>query len=560
MYAAVGAAAFLGLSLRRPLPAIVILLVLAGFGFTTDESARDPWPALAFVLLAGGMLAVSRSLRRERTGATDALAGGVTAVAAALLALSILGTTTVEAGRPLRDWRQWDILGAGIARFRFDLMQNYPRLLDPAEDEVVMRVRSAVPSYWRANVLETFSGISWRGGVPDGRQLEPDLSDGDWVYDVPPAQPAPQGRLVTQRFEIVRAYTDRLFSGGWPEEVSVRMPLVLRMTGATAIAVAPPRGPELEYTVKAVVPDLGPTDLIGRGRYYPEDVARRYLGLPFPARPQPGGAEAEAEWRAAADALPAGREWVDLYALNESIVGAETEPYRVALAVEQYLRTNYHYSLRPPDRGIRLALRRVPLRDAHRVLPALRRRHGRAPPLQRDPGPRRRRVHRGRGGAERRVRGQPQRRPLLGRGVLPGRRVGAVRPDARDGRSRAPAARRSTVPTPPPRPVSTAPERRPRRPVTHGRPGRPGSRTRAAPARSRRRRPPSPAAGGRGRSGCSPSSSPGRRAARCCAGAAWSAAPRRRGCGHPSPCCTPTCGTAASQCRPRRRWMRRRPT
>ena len=107
-------------------------------------------------------------------------------------------------------------------------MQNYPRLLDPAEDEVVMRVRSAVPSYWRANVLETFSGISWRGGVPDGRQLEPDLSDGDWVYDVPPAQPAPQGRLVTQRFEIVQAYTDRLFSGGWPEEVSVRMPLVLQ--------------------------------------------------------------------------------------------------------------------------------------------------------------------------------------------------------------------------------------------------------------------------------------------------------------------------------------------
>ncbi len=63
-----------------------------------------------------------------------------------MLALSILGTTTVAAGRPLRDWRQWDILGAGTAHFRFDLMQNYPRLLDPAEDEVVMRVRSSVPT------------------------------------------------------------------------------------------------------------------------------------------------------------------------------------------------------------------------------------------------------------------------------------------------------------------------------------------------------------------------------------------------------------------------------
>ena len=159
VYATVGAAAFLALSLRRPLPAIVILLALAGFGFTVDESARDPWAALAFVLLAGGMLAVSRSLKRERLRTTDALAGGVTAVLAAVLALSILGTTTVAAGRPLRDWRQWDILGAGTAHFRFDLMQNYPRLLDPAKDEVVMRVRSSVPTYWRANVLEDFSGV-----------------------------------------------------------------------------------------------------------------------------------------------------------------------------------------------------------------------------------------------------------------------------------------------------------------------------------------------------------------------------------------------------------------
>ena len=297
------------------------------------------------------MLAVSRSLRRERGRATDALAGGVTAILAAVLALSILGTTTVAAGRPLRDWRQWDILGARTAHFRFDLMQNYPRLLDPARDELVMRVRSAVPLYWRANVLDDFSGSSWHGGVPDGLELQPEPVDGGWVYEVPPARPAPQGRPVTQRFEIVAAYTDRLFVGGWPTEVRARLPLQLRTTAGSAVAVAPPRGPTLEYTVTAVVPDLGPTDLIGRGRSYPRDVEQRYLGLPFPLRPQAGGAAAAAEWRAAAAALPAGREWVDLYALNERIVGAETDPYRVALAVEQYLRTNHDYSLRPPSAG-----------------------------------------------------------------------------------------------------------------------------------------------------------------------------------------------------------------
>ena len=350
VYAAVGTAAFLALSLRRPLPAIVILLALAGFGFTIDGSARHPWPALAFVLLAGSMLAVSRSLKRERLRATDALAGGVTAIVAVLLALSIMGTTTVEAGRPLRDWRQWDIFGAGTAHFRFDLMQNYPRLLDPAEDEVVMRVRSAVPMYWRANVLEEFNGLSWRGAAPEGRKLRPGLSGDDWVYEVPPAQPAPQGRLVTERFQLVSTYTDRLFAGGWPTEVRTSLPLDLRTTGAAAIAIAPPRGPTLEYSVTAVVPDLGPTDLIGRGRYYPKDVVHRYLGLPFPPRPQAGDPAAAAAWRDVT-ADPDAREWVDLPALNDRIVGAETDPYRVALAVEQYLRTNYDYSLRPPSAG-----------------------------------------------------------------------------------------------------------------------------------------------------------------------------------------------------------------
>ena len=55
-------------------------------------------------------------------------------------------------------------------------------------------------------------------------------------------------------------------------------------------------------------------------------------------------------------------------------------------------------------------------------------------------------------------------------------------------------------------------------------------------------------------------SSRGRSAARCCAGAACSADPRTSGCARPSRCCTPTCATAASRCRPRGRSTRRRAT
>ena len=127
VYAAIWLAAFLALSLRRPLPAIVVLLVLLGFGFTTDASARNVWATLAFLLLAGSMLVLSRSLQRERWKSTDVAAGAITAMIAAVLALSIVGTTSVAAGRPLSDWRTWDIVGVGNAHLRFDWMQNYPR-------------------------------------------------------------------------------------------------------------------------------------------------------------------------------------------------------------------------------------------------------------------------------------------------------------------------------------------------------------------------------------------------------------------------------------------------
>ena len=124
VYVAMGLAAFMALSLRKALPAIVIVLVVLGFGLTIDDAARLVWAPLAFLLLAGCMLVLSRSLRRERWRATDALAGAATATIAALLALSLLGATSVAASKPLRDWRTWEIAAADNARLGFDWMED----------------------------------------------------------------------------------------------------------------------------------------------------------------------------------------------------------------------------------------------------------------------------------------------------------------------------------------------------------------------------------------------------------------------------------------------------
>jgi transglutaminase-like putative cysteine protease len=349
MYAAVWLAALLALSLRRPLPAIVVVIVLLAFGFTTDASTRNVWATMAFLLLAGSMLVLSRSLQRERWKSSDIAAGAITATLAAVLAFSIIGATSVDAARPLRDWRTWDIAGVGSTHLRFDWMQNYPRLLDPANNERVMRVRSAVPSYWRANGLANFDGQSWWSDAPGTEPVAPAQKKGTYVYAVPPGGVEPPGRVVTESFEVENTYTNDLFIGGWPASVQISRPVDLRVGDARDLDVDPPLGPKLSYAVTALVPQLEPADLIERGRAYPAAVVEHYTDLPFPTLAQLDGPSPEALWNATMNTSPAAREWLGLYRLNASIVGDSTDPYRITLAVESYLRTKYTYSLAPPQ-------------------------------------------------------------------------------------------------------------------------------------------------------------------------------------------------------------------
>ena len=349
MYAAIWLSALLALSLRKPLPAIVVVIVLLAFGFTTDASARNSWATMAFLLLAGSMLVLSRSLQRERWKSSDILAGAVTATLAAVLAFSIIGATSVEAGRPLRDWRTWDIAGVGSTHFRFDWMQNYPRLLDPANDARVMRVRSAVPSYWRANALANFDGHTWWSDAPGTEPVEPTQTKGTYVYAVPPGGVESPGRVVKESFEVENTYTNDLFIGGWPVSVQIARAVHLRVGDARDLDVDPPLGPKLSYAVTALVPRLEPADLIDRGHTYPATVLEHYSDLPFPTLAQLDGPSPEALWNATMNTSPAAREWLGLYRLNASIVGDSTDPYRVTLAVESYLRTKYTYSLAPPQ-------------------------------------------------------------------------------------------------------------------------------------------------------------------------------------------------------------------
>ncbi|MCX8033566.1 MAG: DUF3488 and transglutaminase-like domain-containing protein [Thermoleophilia bacterium] len=380
LYWTAGAAAFCALSLRKALPGTAILLVVLGFGLTVDQTQRKTWLLLVFLAVAAGLLALEKTADRGLWQPRRLLAGlGVGALAGAV-ALALLLTVPSAAAKPLKDWRTWDPFkqhGAGNV-FTFSWLENYPRLLDPANNAPVMDVESPNPSYWRAAALDHFTGTAWVTTKAFITELEPEpRGEGaktTYAYNVPAPDPRPQGISTYQRFRGYALYTNYLFTGGDPVFVTVDSKLPLRMNDTRTLRTSQPLGPVFDYSVAVVQPIVAPSSLVGRPRDYPESVdIDSYLLLPFPrlseitggnsgldpaetwrtlmwhgGPPDPSWADiaGSAPWREMA--LGETREWVDLYDLNQKITEGATDPYEIALRIEQYLRRNYTYTLAPP--------------------------------------------------------------------------------------------------------------------------------------------------------------------------------------------------------------------
>lgn len=352
VYFATALAAFAALSLRKAVPALVVFLVVMGFGLTIDAADRVLWLPLAFLLLAGCLLMLSRSLARERWKPADSLAGVATTVLASLLALSLLGATSAAASQPWQDWRTWGgpVIHRNNTNVIFNWMEDYPGLLDPARDAQVMLVKSPVASYWRANALDYFNGVSWYSANSNRGRLFAllDRTSASYTYSVPSLSAEPSGKAVTEVFQLTSMYTDHFLMGGNPRTLVLSQDLPVSLNGTQALGVDGPLGPKLIYEVGAVIPQLKPADLVGRGRYYPDDVLSS-LTMPFPTPADLGPGATESDWRRAVGGTREGREWSDLYRLNLHMIGTASDPYQIALRIEEYLRANYLYSLSPPE-------------------------------------------------------------------------------------------------------------------------------------------------------------------------------------------------------------------
>jgi len=356
IFATSGLAAFLALSNRLALAAVALFLVPLGAGVTLDGSDRAVWLPVLFLLLSGALLMLSRTLDRTHWRPGDTLVAATSAVVGAVVAVSLLATAPVAAGGPWLDWKSWgEGPDDGATSLTFDWRLNYPGLLEQEEGIAALRVTSPVPSYWRANTLDLFTGTTWRDGLSRAFPLSAyRTADETSVYDIPSPDQTTRGRTVTARFRLESISSDHILTVGTTQRLTVKRALPLRFAEDRALRSDRRLRPGFEYEITATIPEQRSSDLVGQGRSYPDEVTR-YLTLPFPNAAAATSPGADRAWQAIVARTSSGEEWRPLYGLNERIVEDATDPYEIALRIERHLRSplRYEYSLTPPETGYR---------------------------------------------------------------------------------------------------------------------------------------------------------------------------------------------------------------
>ena len=281
VYGLVGAASYLALVHGRILAATGALFALMAMCLTVDDDRGGTAIILGFLGLVVLALLTAQGLSRGSWGLGDALSGLLVGAVSLVLAVGVLATAPGIAAQGWQDWRQWNPLGGGNrGELVFNWRQNYPRLLDPQNNVPLMQVTSPVPSYWRANTLDVFTSDSWLSM----QSFDEDLGSGPGALAVSPPDIVPPGRTVEQRFELGDIATNYVFTGGVARVLQLNTQTDVASSDAGALRSAETLGPNVSYTLTALVPEVAPEDLVGLGRDYPEAILALYR-----ARPAVGG-------------------------------------------------------------------------------------------------------------------------------------------------------------------------------------------------------------------------------------------------------------------------------
>jgi transglutaminase-like putative cysteine protease len=273
---------------------------------------------LTLALVAAGFLAAAllrtrfaqpprTSLGRPRHPLTVTLPAAVVAGTAVVLGAWVLGPRLPGAGaEPLVDTHN---ASGGVTEVLSPLVDIRSRLVNRAATELFV-VASDAPAYWRVSGLPKFDGNTW--GLPD-RSL--DDVDGALARAAPGSTPNEQqivvaglrGKLVPSAAEPVQASGDGL---RWNAETS------------TLVRVDRDLEEGDRFDVVSAMPSFSPDALRAASSAAPPDPI--YLELP--------------------DGFP-----LSIVATAEEVTGAATTTYDRMLALQEWFRANFQYSLDVPQ-------------------------------------------------------------------------------------------------------------------------------------------------------------------------------------------------------------------
>jgi transglutaminase-like putative cysteine protease len=283
--------------------------------------------------------------------------------AACVLAVTVVGglvAPRLDATSPWLDYEQIaeDLQPERAATFSWN--HNYGPMTWPRDGREVLRVKAALPAYWKTVNLDEFDGLRWidSGNVRSVVDTEIPRDRGNWIETISVVD-----RGVRSRQFIGAGHMLRVLPGGPP---------AVPVEPGTFQTIRAPLGPGSSYRLQAYVPQPTDRQLRAAGTNYP-DFADDYLDMELPLvrsrtearavrfapygshRPpdagftngyQPGGGERAIR----------GSAYAHMYALALSLRAQSKTPFDFVQAVLERVQSGAVYSESPPPS-------RVPLVD-----------------------------------------------------------------------------------------------------------------------------------------------------------------------------------------------------
>jgi transglutaminase-like putative cysteine protease len=184
-------------------------------------------------------------------------------------------------------------------------------------DDLVMKVRSSAPALWRGALFDTYDGRSWRG---DQDEPTPLGSGSPFLYPPSFSSSGPRA-IVSQTFYIEREQANVIFAAGQPDQVFHDGQVSIDDLGALRTDAT--LTPGQVYSVLSSRGAATPAQLHAAPVGAVPDPMKRYLQLPTSLPERVGS-------------------------LARRITRGIPDTYGKILAIEDYLRQNYRYSIESP--------------------------------------------------------------------------------------------------------------------------------------------------------------------------------------------------------------------